>query len=161
MKFPAQSSNQSTNQLDVTSGKFDWSYNFLPNVKQTYVAKDPTHNTYWFPPGGTIGLFLNLTKAPYQNVDFRTGHLARAEPDDHRAEGGQRLHHRRQLVGPDPAEPAELPRPEPAEQGSGRRRARPQALAAFQKAGYTMQGGKLTKDGQAGLVEDLDAGQLQ
>ena len=72
-KFPAQSSNQSTNQLDVTSGKFDWSYNFLPNVQQTYVAKDPAHNTYWFPPGGTIGLFLNLTKAPYQNVDFRTG----------------------------------------------------------------------------------------
>jgi peptide/nickel transport system substrate-binding protein len=57
----------------VVSGKFDWSYNFLPDVKQTYVAKDPAHNQYWFPPGGTIGLYLNLTKAPYSDVNFRTG----------------------------------------------------------------------------------------
>jgi peptide/nickel transport system substrate-binding protein len=71
--FPAQASNQSTNQLDVVSGTFDWSYNFLPDVKQTYVARDPAHNQYWFPPGGTIGLYLNLTKAPYSDVNFRTG----------------------------------------------------------------------------------------
>jgi peptide/nickel transport system substrate-binding protein len=71
--FPAQSTNQSTNQLDVSSGKFDWSYNYLPDVQQTYVSKDPSTRSYWFPPGGTIGLFLNLTKAPYNNVDFRKG----------------------------------------------------------------------------------------
>ena len=71
--FPAQASNQSTNQLDVVSGKFDWSYNFLPDVKTTYVAKDPAHNQYWFPPGGTIGLYLNLTKRPYSDVNFRKG----------------------------------------------------------------------------------------
>jgi peptide/nickel transport system substrate-binding protein len=71
--FPAQASNQSTNQLDVTSGKFDWAYNFLPDVQQTFVSRDPSHNVYWFPPGGTIGLFLNLTKAPYSNADFRKG----------------------------------------------------------------------------------------
>ncbi len=35
--------------------------------------RDPSTNSYWFPPGGTIGLFLNLTKAPYNNVDFRQG----------------------------------------------------------------------------------------
>jgi peptide/nickel transport system substrate-binding protein len=71
--FPAQASNQSTNQLDVVSGKFDWSYNFLPDVKTTYVAKDAAHNQYWFPPGGTIGLYLNLTKRPYSDVNFRKG----------------------------------------------------------------------------------------
>ncbi len=71
--MPAQSTNQSTNQLDVTSGKFDWSYNYLPDVQKTYVNRDPKNNTYWFPPGGTIGLFLNQTKKPYQNVDFRRG----------------------------------------------------------------------------------------
>jgi peptide/nickel transport system substrate-binding protein len=71
--FPAQASNQSTNQLDVTSGKFDWAYTFLPDVKQTFVARDSAHNVYWFPPGGTIGLFLNLTKEPYNNADFRKG----------------------------------------------------------------------------------------
>jgi len=71
--FPAQASNQSTNQLDVVSGKFDWSYNFLPDVKTTYVNRDPAHNQYWFPPGGTIGLYLNLTKAPFSDVNFRKG----------------------------------------------------------------------------------------
>jgi peptide/nickel transport system substrate-binding protein len=71
--FPAQASNQTTNQLDVTSGKFDWAYTFIPDVKNTYVNRDSAHNTYWFPPGGTIGLFLNLTKAPYDNASFRKG----------------------------------------------------------------------------------------
>jgi peptide/nickel transport system substrate-binding protein len=69
--FPATASNQNVNQLDVTSGQFDWAYTYIPDVKSTYVAKDPTTRSYWFPPGGTIGLFLNLTKAPYDNVDFR------------------------------------------------------------------------------------------
>jgi peptide/nickel transport system substrate-binding protein len=69
--FPAQASNQATNQLDVTSGKFDWSYTFLPDVKTTYVNRDPSHNSYWFPPGGTIGLFLNLTKSPNSDVNYR------------------------------------------------------------------------------------------
>jgi hypothetical protein len=71
--FPAQASDQSTNQLDVVSGKFDWAYNFLPDVDKTFVSKDSAHNIYWFPPGGAIGLYLNLTKAPYDNVDFRQG----------------------------------------------------------------------------------------
>jgi peptide/nickel transport system substrate-binding protein len=71
--FPAQSSDQATNQLDVSSGKFDWAYTFIPNVKSTYVDRDPAHNIYWFPAGGTIGLFLNLTKAPYNDANFRKG----------------------------------------------------------------------------------------
>jgi peptide/nickel transport system substrate-binding protein len=69
--FPAEASNQNINQLDVTSGQFDWAYTYVPDVKATYVSKDPATRSYWFPPGGTIGLFLNLTKAPYDNVDFR------------------------------------------------------------------------------------------
>jgi peptide/nickel transport system substrate-binding protein len=71
--FPASASNQSTNQLEVVSGKFDWAYNYLPNVKATFVARSPKTNFYWFPPGGVIGLYLNLTKAPYNNVFFRRG----------------------------------------------------------------------------------------
>src|SRR5436305_7651126 len=46
---------------------------FLPDVKTTYVNRDPAHNQYWFPPGGTIGLYLNLTKAPFSDVNFRKG----------------------------------------------------------------------------------------
>jgi peptide/nickel transport system substrate-binding protein len=69
--FPAEASNQNTNQLEVASGAFDWAYTYLPDIKTTFVAKDPATRSYWFPPGGTIGLYLNLTKAPYNNVDFR------------------------------------------------------------------------------------------
>jgi peptide/nickel transport system substrate-binding protein len=69
--FPAEASNQNTNQLEVASGQFDWSYTYLPDIQTTFVAKDPGTRSYWFPAGGTIGLYLNLTKAPYNNVDFR------------------------------------------------------------------------------------------
>jgi peptide/nickel transport system substrate-binding protein len=71
--FPAEASNQATNQLDVSSGQFDWAYTYLPEVQKTYVDRDPANYKYWFPPGGTIGLYLNLTKAPFTNVDFRKG----------------------------------------------------------------------------------------
>jgi peptide/nickel transport system substrate-binding protein len=71
--FPAQSTSQATNQLAVSSGQFDWSYTFLPDVQKTYVDRDPAHYKYWFPPGGTIALYLNLTKAPNNNASFREG----------------------------------------------------------------------------------------
>ena len=72
-EFPAQATSQATNQLEVTSGQFDWAYQYLPDIQATYVNRDPATNKYWFPPGGTIGLFLNLTQAPYSNVNFRQG----------------------------------------------------------------------------------------
>ncbi|HYK67465.1 MAG TPA: ABC transporter substrate-binding protein [Streptosporangiaceae bacterium] len=71
--FPAQSTSQATNQLAVSSGQFDWAYTFLPDVQKTYVDHDPAHFKYWFPPGGTIALYLNLTKAPNDNTSFREG----------------------------------------------------------------------------------------
>jgi len=71
--FPAQSTSQATNQLAVSSGQFDWAYTFLPDVQKTYVDHDPAHYKYWFPPGGTIALYLNLTKAPNDNTSFREG----------------------------------------------------------------------------------------
>ena len=71
--FPASSPNAGAQQLATSNGRFDWSYSFLPNVKQTFVSRNPLYNKYWFPPGGVIGLFLNLTKAPYTNVDYRRG----------------------------------------------------------------------------------------
>jgi peptide/nickel transport system substrate-binding protein len=71
--FPAQSTSQATNQLAVSSGQFDWAYTFLPDVQKTYIDHDPAHNKYWFPPGGTIALYLNLTQSPNNNTSFREG----------------------------------------------------------------------------------------
>jgi peptide/nickel transport system substrate-binding protein len=147
VKVPAQSSNQSTNQLDVTSGKFDWSYNYLPNVKQTFVSKD-SHNKYWFPPGGTIGLFLNLTKAPYNDVNFRKGvslALNRQTIADKAVNGYTGAASLSGLILPnlekflDPSLP---------DKGSVAQNTS-SSTAAFAQAGYTKQGGKLTKNGKA------------
>lgn len=140
--MPAQSTNQSTNQLDVTSGKFDWSYNYLPDVKKTYVSRDPQHNIYWFPPGGTIGLFLNLTKKPYQDVDFRRGismALDRTTIANKAVNGYLSGASQSGLILPnlqkwlDPSIPNSG---NPTQDTSG-------ALKEFEKAGYSQQGNKL------------------
>ena len=140
--MPAQSTNQSTNQLDVTSGKFDWSYNYLPDVKKTYVSRDPQHNIYWFPPGGTIGLFLNLTKKPYQDVDFRKGismALDRTTIANKAVNGYLSGASQSGLILPnlqkwlDPSIPNSG---NPTQDTSG-------ALKEFEKAGYSQQGNKL------------------
>jgi len=140
--FPAQASDQSTNQLDVVSGKFDWAYNFLPDVEHTFVAKDSAHNIYWFPPGGAIGLFLNLTKAPYNNVDFRQGiSLALNRTTiatkavngylDQASQSGLILPNLKKWLDPSLADQGNVTQDATA------------ALAAFTKAGFTLTGGKL------------------
>lgn len=58
-------------QLKLAEGEYDWNAMFVPEIEKTYVAKDPEHNRYWFPPGGVISLFLNLTKEPFTDVEFR------------------------------------------------------------------------------------------
>lgn len=140
--FPVQASDQSTNQLDVVSGKFDWAYNFLPNVKTTFVSKDSAHNIYWFPPGGAIGLFLNLTKAPWDSVDFRQGiSLALNRTTiatkavngylDQASQSGLILPNLNKWLDPSLPNQGNV-----AQDTVG-------ALAAFAKAGYTQKGGKL------------------
>jgi peptide/nickel transport system substrate-binding protein len=69
--FPALTGNQQS-QLQLSRGGYDWATLFVPNIKQTWVSK-AAGNKYWFPPGGTISLFLNLTKAPYSSTTFRQG----------------------------------------------------------------------------------------
>jgi peptide/nickel transport system substrate-binding protein len=141
--FPAQASNQATNQLAVSSGQFDWSYTFLPDVQKTYVDRDPAHNLYWFPPGGTIGLYLNLTKAPYSNVDFRRGvslALDRTLIAKKAVNGYMSQASMSGLILPNLSKWLD---PSLPDQGLLTQN-RSAALAAFGKAGYTEHGGKLT-----------------
>jgi peptide/nickel transport system substrate-binding protein len=58
-------------QLKLAEGEYDWNAMFIPDIEQTYVAKDPEHNKYWFPPGGIISLYGNVTKPPFDDVQFR------------------------------------------------------------------------------------------
>jgi peptide/nickel transport system substrate-binding protein len=140
--FPAQSTSQATNQLAVSSGQFDWSYTFLPNVQKTYVDRDPAHYKYWFPPGGTIALYLNLTKAPNDNINFREGvsqALNRTTIAQKAVNGYMSQASLSGLILPnlqkwlDPSLP---------DQGLVTQNTSA-ALADFAKAGYTQKGGKL------------------
>lgn len=55
----------------LVSGATQWSYVFIPNYEKVYTSKASTNNL-WFPSGlGIHGLWLNLTKAPFDNVAFR------------------------------------------------------------------------------------------
>lgn len=58
-------------QLRLARGEFDWNAMFVPDVEKTFVAKDREHNHYWFPPGASISIYMNLKKAPFDDVNFR------------------------------------------------------------------------------------------
>jgi peptide/nickel transport system substrate-binding protein len=154
--FPAQATSQSTNQLEVSSGQFDWAYQYLPDIKATYVNRDPATNRYWFPPGGTIGLYLNLTQAPYNNVDFRQGislALNRATIAKKAVNGYMPAASTSGIILPNEQHwlDPNLPNQGVVSQNI------PAAMAAFAKAGYHLSGGKLTgpNDAQASMTITL------
>jgi len=70
VSYPAYVSNTTANQA-LTSGQLDWAGNYVTNIDQTYVAKDPAHNHYYFPATNTVVLILNVTKAPFNDVKVR------------------------------------------------------------------------------------------
>jgi peptide/nickel transport system substrate-binding protein len=66
----AEGGNQVEN-LKLARGEYDMNAMFIPNIEQAYVSQDPKNNHYWFPAGGAIGLGMNLTKAPFNDLEFR------------------------------------------------------------------------------------------
>ncbi|MFJ2650552.1 ABC transporter substrate-binding protein [Streptomyces sp. NPDC087420] len=56
----------------LASGQTQWSFVFMPNYKQLYVAKDPKNNKLWFPSGlGIHGLWFNTTRGPLADKALR------------------------------------------------------------------------------------------
>lgn len=65
-------SGNDTQLTALTSGATDWTYAFMANAKTTFVAKDPAHFKLWFPPAlSADGLWINTTKAPFDNAHLR------------------------------------------------------------------------------------------
>ncbi|MFF5176238.1 ABC transporter substrate-binding protein [Micromonospora sp. NPDC000089] len=58
-------------QLKLSRGEYDTNAMFVPDIKKAYVDRDPEHNKYWYPPGGSISVYMNLTKAPFNDPAFR------------------------------------------------------------------------------------------
>jgi peptide/nickel transport system substrate-binding protein len=71
LRFPAVSSNDQS-LLALVRGEVDWAGNFVPAVERTYVARDPEHFRYWFPPvGDTVFLYPQTTQAPLDDARVR------------------------------------------------------------------------------------------
>ncbi|SDQ26279.1 peptide/nickel transport system substrate-binding protein [Curtobacterium sp. UNCCL20] len=133
-------------QLDTVTRGYDWAYSFISDVKGTWGAASKT-NTYWFPPGGVIGLIPNLTKAPYNDVNVRRGISLALDRDDiaetategnltAAAQTGLILPNQQQYVNED------IPNSGVVTQDTKA------AIASFEKSGYTVQDGKIVKDGK-------------
>ncbi|MER7442614.1 ABC transporter substrate-binding protein [Micromonospora avicenniae] len=58
-------------QLKLSRGEYDTNAMFVPDIKKAYVDRDPEHNRYWYPSGGSISVYMNLTKAPFDDTAFR------------------------------------------------------------------------------------------
>jgi peptide/nickel transport system substrate-binding protein len=158
-----------TDQLRLERGEYDSNAIFVPDIDKVYVAKDPAHNKYWFAPGGVISLYLNLTKAPFDDVGFRralTGGIDRQEIADKAQFGyvdtasqtGLILPNQKDWLDPDIADEGKIAFDED------------KAKQALEDAGYQDSDGKrLGKDGKplhfelaipSGWSDWLQAGQI-
>lgn len=70
VRYPAFDSNTSA-ELLLARGDVDWTGLYTPNIQQTYISKDPTHNHYWFPNRNVVMLYLNTGKAPFNQLAVR------------------------------------------------------------------------------------------
>lgn len=71
VRVPAFPSNDSV-QLALANGEIDWADVFVPDIANTYVSRAPEMSCYWFPPiWGTAQLYLNTTKAPFDDPNVR------------------------------------------------------------------------------------------
>lgn len=71
LRMPAYSGND-TVSLALVSGDIDWAGHMLPLIEKTYVARDPKHFHYWFPPfGGMVFLYANTQRPPLSHPKVR------------------------------------------------------------------------------------------
>lgn len=128
-------------QLDVATKGYDWAYSFISDVDEVWVGAG-NENSYWFPPGGTIALFPNLTKAPFNDLNLRQGlslSLDRSAVGDAAAEGYMNEAGQTNILLP---YQQELLDPEIPDSGLIKQNAT-EAMKFFEAAGYTLQGNKL------------------
>ncbi|MBF4614036.1 ABC transporter substrate-binding protein [Curtobacterium sp. VKM Ac-1376] len=133
-------------QLDTVTRGYDWAYSFISDVKGTWGAASKT-NEWWFPAGGVIGLIPNLTKAPYNDVNVRRGISLALNRDDiaeTASEGNLSAAGQTGLILPNQER---YLNPDIPDQGMVTQDTKA-ALESFEKSGYTVQGGKIMKDGK-------------
>jgi peptide/nickel transport system substrate-binding protein len=71
LRYVSYSGND-TQATALANDESEWSFVFIPNVQQTFVAKDPAHHHVWAPGVlGIHGLYLNTTKKPFDDAKLR------------------------------------------------------------------------------------------
>ena len=61
-----------TTITNLIQGQYDWAgVGWSPDFDSQYKAKDPQHNKTWFAASNTVMLYLNLSKAPFNNLLVR------------------------------------------------------------------------------------------
>ena len=71
LRYVSYSGND-TQATALANDESDWSFVFIPNVKTTFVAKDPAHHHVWAPGVlGIHGLYINTTKKPFDDPKLR------------------------------------------------------------------------------------------
>ena len=74
--FPSYVSNTAAEQA-LESGQIDWAGNYITNVQNVFIAKDPANNKVWFSnnpymnSNNVVTLWLNVTKAPLTDPKVR------------------------------------------------------------------------------------------
>ena len=68
--FPVYTSNTSALSA-LFGGQIDWTGNFIPGLKKSFVATNPQFHHYWEAPGGTNSLMPNLNKWPTNQLPVR------------------------------------------------------------------------------------------
>jgi peptide/nickel transport system substrate-binding protein len=80
LRYPAYTSNTGADLL-LSEGQVDWTGLFTPDIRQTYVNRDPAHNHYWFPPANVVMLYLNTAKSPFNQLAVRQAISAAIDRD--------------------------------------------------------------------------------
>lgn len=76
MRFP-QIANNDQALAAAANGELDWMGSFLPDIDNTFVAKDPEHHSYWLPGGSLVAFYMNFEapepgdKTAFNDVNFR------------------------------------------------------------------------------------------
>jgi peptide/nickel transport system substrate-binding protein len=68
--YPAFLSNTSAN-LFLSQGQAQWGGQYVPNISSFYIAKNPAHRHYWFPPVLNVSLVPNLDNSLLSKLPVR------------------------------------------------------------------------------------------
>ena len=61
----------------LAAGTLDWATSFIPDIDNTFVAKDPEHHKYWFTPSSLVSFQISMVtpdennRKAFNDVNFR------------------------------------------------------------------------------------------